>query len=453
MTRGRGWRTAAAAFLGVGAFVLYAASIDRVPFHPDESSWIHMSREFGLFVHLDFRHMVWWAGDLPSGDVGYRLLDAPLPKYQIGLARWLSGHPEEPNANWIWPISWQKNVEAGTMPSPAVLHAARLSGAAAAALSFILFFRVATVAIGAFPAAGATLLLAAHPLELLHARRAMAESSEQLFAMVAMLAILRLATSAPGPYPRRFRFSVVVVGIALGLAVSAKQNAVALAPLAALAAVAGAMLPPAPIRRRLTAAALQAAALVVSSGLTFFAVNPVMYSQPLSVARRMVSIRHNLVNNQASDAGNIAAGIVLPDRLSRVSAIYHEVFWRPANTDETSTYPETLPSAEAYSRRPLARLWDQTWLRLAVLWLATVGFGVSLHTIVYHRFRPRTWALQIVVLWFFAETAFVVALIPLDWQRYFLPLLPPVCLFAALGGSWVIDRLVLRREGSHASVA
>jgi hypothetical protein len=42
----------------------------------------------------------------------------------------------------------------------------------------------------------------------------------------------------------------------------------------------------------------------------------------------------------------------------------------------------------------------------------------------------------VVVGWAIAQTAFTAWFVPLDWQRYFMPLVPPACLLAGIGVGW-----------------
>ena len=440
-----------AALLGIAVLSLYVRTVDDVPFQPDESSWIHMSRDFDALARLDVGRLVWWSGEAPNGDVGYRLLNAPLPTYQIGLARWLSGHREEPNANWNWLLSWETNQAAGAMPSREALHIARLSAVFAAALSVVLFYWVSSDIIGAIPALVAALLLALHPIELLHTRRAMAESTAQLFSMLAMLTIVRLVVSARRD--RRVRpslFPAAVAGIAIGLAVSSKHNAVALVPLGLLAVAVAAMESDRPIRTPLIAVPLHVGVFLVSSLLTFFVLNPVTYSQPLRAGRFMIALRRSLANSQAANLESAGSNAATPTTRSRLNASYREVFWNPPDLSESATYAEIGPSATAYERRPLTVFLNQKWLRFLFLLFSGIGLAIAAQTIAFDRLGARSRPMQIVVLWLLAEIAFVALFIPMDWQRYFLPLLPPVCILAALGSSWVTERILrytARRAG------
>ena len=255
----------------------------------------------------------------PDGDIGFRLLDAPLAKYQIGLARWVSGHRKELLANWDWRRPWAYNQTIGAMPSPGLLHAARVSSVLAAVLSFAIFFWISAEIVGNLPAAAATLLLAIHPIELLHARRAMAESASQLFLLLAVSTIFRLSASSGVDRVRSVAWSATA-GVALGLAVSAKQNAAAIAPLGVLMAAGVAMLSAGLLSHRLASAALNVAALATASLLTFFVMNPVLYSQPVHAGRDMITMRRSLAMQQTTSDANGGFSTSIPTVSARLAA-------------------------------------------------------------------------------------------------------------------------------------
>ena len=408
-----------------------------------------MSRDFDSLIHLRVGELVWWSGQPPDGGAGFRLLNAPLAKYQIGLARFVSGHSAEPLVNWDWLQSWDTNIAEGAMPPAALLRAARVSAAITAVLSLALFFSIAAEVLGPVVATAATLLMAIHPLEFLHTRRAMAESIAQLLAMVTIAATLWLMR-VPRDKRALAMWRSAAVGVAIGLAVAAKQNAIAIAPLGLMAAVAVAIELPAVIHVRLTAAASNATVLIVSSLLTFFVVNPVLYSQPIHAGRTMISMRRSLAGGQTASSTAAESHTGLPSMSMRLNAAYEQIFWSAPDTGESATYPELVPRAEAYEQSSIARLWNSIPVRLLFLLLTAIGLGAAVVKIARARFSARTWPLQVMVIWLVAETIFVLLFIPLDWQRYFLPLLPPVCLFAGGGASWLAEHaMFLRRTVSR----
>jgi 4-amino-4-deoxy-L-arabinose transferase-like glycosyltransferase len=274
----------------------------------------------------------------------------------------------------------------------------------------------------------------------------MAESTAQLFLMLAILTIVRLTLLVHGDGPARWRrWSIVVAGIALGLAVAAKQSAIAVVPVALFVAAIVATLPRAPIRRTLAIAALNAAVLGVVSLLTYFVVNPVLYSQPLHAGRTMIGVRRSLTRNQAASLENVGSRQSLPTMRSRLNAAYREVFWNPPDPSESASGAEEARGARTWEPRPLTLLWDGTWFRWSFLTFSVLGLGSAIQTIIRGRFGRPTWLRQIVVLWLLVEIVFVTLFIPMDWQRHFLTLLAPTCIFTALGASWLVDRVRLRR--------
>src|SRR5262245_4008935 len=96
------------------AWLLFAASVlwglPGVPFHPDESTYLYMSRDFDLlFKQGAVAAVGWQAAGQPEDILRYRLLDAPLAHYLPGLGRLLGGYPNAPARDWNWSAGWAAN--------------------------------------------------------------------------------------------------------------------------------------------------------------------------------------------------------------------------------------------------------------------------------------------------------------------------------------------------------
>ena len=80
--------------LSLVTLVLYSLfllwGVQKVPFHPDESSLLYQSRDLEAYLHGP-RALAWDASKLDDADQVYRLLNAPLTKYLLGLSRQLIG--------------------------------------------------------------------------------------------------------------------------------------------------------------------------------------------------------------------------------------------------------------------------------------------------------------------------------------------------------------------------
>ena len=173
-------------------FTLYAVwGLPTVPFHPDESTYLYMSRDFDLLFREGQPSAVsWQAEGQPAAVRRYRLLDAPLVRYLSGLSRTLFGQPPLAQ-DWAWSASWDANVAAGALPNSRALNAARLPATLFAALSLLPVYGLAAQLGGRWAGAGAAMLYALSGLLLLHGRRAMSEGPMLFFALLTAWLALR----------------------------------------------------------------------------------------------------------------------------------------------------------------------------------------------------------------------------------------------------------------------
>ena len=117
----------AALLAALSIFVL--SGIDRVPFHPDEASLLFESRDLESLLARPL-DMAWDPLKPSSAEMTYRLLNAPLPKYVLGLGRALAGFgPETVAVDWDWSKTWTQNAIAGALPPRDLLAAARTASA------------------------------------------------------------------------------------------------------------------------------------------------------------------------------------------------------------------------------------------------------------------------------------------------------------------------------------
>jgi 4-amino-4-deoxy-L-arabinose transferase-like glycosyltransferase len=420
--------------LAAGFLALYLGSLARVPFHPDESSWLLMSRDFEtLFLRLRPTELAWAPGQPLTPEISLRLLNAPVGKYLIGLGWWLAGYSTADlnSADWVWGASWADNEAA--RPREEVLLASRVPAAILGALTGVLLFWVGRRLGGFWVGLAAALLMAFDPLTYLHTRRAMAEGGLLFFSVLAAWACLRLAQACDErqPAPGRLLPWAALAGALAGLAFCAKQTALTLPALAFLAPVLPLWLREGPRRGRLKAMLITWGAALACAGLVFWLGNPVLGSHPLATAWKMIELRAQLAQEQArvNDPAQ-----VLPGALDRLRAAAASVYFdRPALMDAPVYVEELAPAASAYMALPLNRLWAQPWAGILLAGLGAVGAASSARRIVRTRFSAATRAEQALWLWLLLALGLTLLTIPLDWQRYFLPLLPCACLLAALG--------------------
>lgn len=427
------------AALALGSLALYTADLDGVPFHPDESTYLFMSRDFAtFFLEGQPARLAWAPGDALTPEVRYRLLDGPAQRYLMGLGWWLAGlRAADLNTDWDWRQPWSANIAAGAQPAPDVLRAGRVSAAVLGALTAVLVFALGAAVRGPGTGLIAGGLVLLHPLTLLHARRAMAEGP-LLFAsaltLLAGLALARLAERPARPTWTQLAGGAAALGAGFGLAVAVKSSAAALAP--ALAGLVGLAFWQARWARRQRLGALAGVSLTggVAAALVFLALSPVLWRAPLAGLETALTLRTALVREQADTLRVFAPQQLLPGAVERLRAavmtltVQPPAVWDVAIADQVA---QLTPQVGAYLAQPLHR--GSPWGGAALAGLATAGLAFSALRLARDRCGPATRGEQAVWAWAAATLAFTLGAVPFDWQRYFLPLVPPVCLFAALG--------------------
>ena len=449
-------------FLAVVFLALYLSDLAAVPFHPDESTQLYMSRDFST-VFLDRNPLVlaWSPGQPQTPETKLRLLDAPLTRYVVGLGWRLRGYSAaDLNADWVWGAPWEANLAA--LPSPELLLAARTPLAVLGALSAVLLFWIGVDIGGVALGLAAALLLALDPLTLLHARRAMAEGLLVFFSLLAVWGALRLVHACEASRRSGWRLLAggAGIGVLVGLAISAKQTELALLPavllLTTLALVwrlrAASVEPGASSRRahgipgRLAIASLVALSIVVATGLTFWLLNPVLLTDPWAGAQQMIAARVELAAAQTDVNGRANPGLILANPAARVAAAAGQLYWQPLSFWDVPLYLDRLqPPAQSY----LAVVWHvllrETPFSILLIVFSLLGIALSAARLVRGGVGAATRAEQLLWLWTLFTLALLALSIPLNWQRYYMPLLPASRLFAAIGLLAVV-RFVVQRS-------
>ena len=121
-------RTRAALFLFLAlsiAAVWIFSGLDRIPFHPDETSLLYQSRDLEFWL-LSPATMAWEEQRMEDQDQTYRLLNPSFPKYVLGAGRLLAGFDASSVAtDWDWTLSFESNQERGAYPPTGLLRGAR----------------------------------------------------------------------------------------------------------------------------------------------------------------------------------------------------------------------------------------------------------------------------------------------------------------------------------------
>ena len=426
-------------------YVIAGAAL--TPFHGDESTQVYMSRDYAYqFLQRDLNLVTFHDPPLSAQEQDLRLLNGTLNKYLIGLAWHLGGFTlADINEQWDWGGSWDYNQSTNHAPTPALLNVARLPSAILLALGVPVMFALGWLTGGAWAAVAASLLYALHPAMLINGRRAMMEGSLTFFSLLTVLA---------GAWwlRRRNWIAALALGLAAGLTVASKHTGAftvaAVFGLVGLLAIAT----PSPTLPRIRgrepadssrlhpssnsgrggersergwgrALLLMLFAAFVAA-LTFYALNPAWWSDPLSRAGGVLRLRQDLLAGQTATFGGYA------DSGAALSGFWNQLFVTPPQYFEVAGW-------DVYITDQIAAYEGSIWRGLsvgAVMLVPMVLIGVI------YLLRKTERSLRVLVGgWALVMLASVLLLTPIEWQRYYLPAYPPVLLLAALGVAGIVD--------------
>ncbi len=439
MDAGRRWLRGADFLWNLALMLFVLGGVALVPFHGDESTQIMMSRDYDYqFIAGDWQQVFYHDPPLNATEQHLRLLNGTLSKYLIGLGWHLAGfRGSDLNDQWDWGADWDWNVASGRMPSEALLLAARWSAALPGALSVPVMF-----ALGwrwgrrrvAYPA---SFLLATHGVLLIHIRRACMEST---LLLSSLLVVLVAAWWVEMLARREMRWlPPLALGLVSGLAMASKHSGIVPVIAGGLGVLIATLRLPALIRRQAFSGLVVSAVLAPT---VFLALVAAWWDNPVGRAGEVLRLRENLLADQVTLFPQ-AAYADLPARFGGLIAqvttadpAYYEVASWASPLDEAITAYEASPwSGIRYGRGVAGDVGG-----VIVLALALLG-GIRLGR------EWRAWPVAPVIgAWALLTVLFILAAIPLAWQRYILPLLPVLILFAAGGLAWLLDHFPGVRE-------
>ncbi|MBK8031218.1 MAG: phospholipid carrier-dependent glycosyltransferase [Chloroflexi bacterium] len=428
-------------------YVIAGAAL--TPFHGDESTQVYMSRDYAYqFLQRDLNLVMFHDPPLSAQEQDLRLLNGTLNKYLIGLAWHLGGFTlADINEQWDWGGAWDYNQSSNHAPTPALLNVARLPSAIFLALGVPVMFALGWLTGGAWAAVTASLLYALHPALLINGRRAMMEGSLTFFSLLTVLA---------GAWwlRRRNWIAALALGLAAGLTVASKHTgAFTVAAVFGVVGVVARCDPspdPSPYGGREPADSLRlhpsshsgrggersergwglalfpACSLLAAfvAALTFYALNPAWWSDPLSRAGDVLRLRQDLLAGQTATFGGYA------DFGAALVGFWNQVFVTPPQYFEVAGW-------DVYIADQIAAYEGSIWRGLhigAVILVPLVLIGVV------YLLRKTERSLRVLVGgWALVMLASVLLLTPIEWQRYYLPAYPPVLLLAAFGVAGIVD--------------
>ena len=408
-------------FLLAALAAFYVLGIKSVPFHPDESTQLFMSADFEQFLK-NYKDLAWTPERSQDLRMRYRLLDAPITRDLLSLGLAL-GSRQPPRRDWDWSKSWEENRTAGALPEDQTLVLARSILACLFPFTLAFFYFSVKSILGRSGGLFAVLLLGMNPLFLLHTRRAMAEAA-LVFGVTFFLWTLTRDKMRPWS-----------VGLALALAINAKQSALPLLLPGLLAVIFPAI--HAPIRpiKKLKQSCRNACQMFAVLFFLTLALNPVYWKYPMQASQEAIALRKDLLERQVSDRTRVAPKQVLDGVGIRSLGLLANLYVTPPAFAEVGNYlEETEASQSAYLAMPGNSLGRSLVGGGLLFGLTLLGLIWAIRYFQQIKLARRR-KLALLALATISQASGLLAL-PLPWQRYVIPLLPFVCAWAAAGLNW-----------------
>jgi 4-amino-4-deoxy-L-arabinose transferase-like glycosyltransferase len=401
----------------VAITAFHAWGVRRVPFHPDETSLLYQSADLEAWLR-DPLSLAWDPSKTAELDQQYRILNPPLPKIVLGIGRRLAGFGADAVAvDWDWSRSWNENREAGALPADALLTSARLANVMLLPISLVLLYlsgiKIGSRAIGIL----AVVLLGTNSLVLLHARRAMAEASVVLGVS---LAIFGFVQARQRPW---------LAGLGAATAALSKLSTAALAPVGLMLVLLPDRSGPAKLRRAVTRALVYLAAFT-GEVLIF---DPFLWRRPLQAIAAVWRARLEFSAAQVSQIGAGVPTSILRTPGQRLASLIGNLFIVPPQFAEVGNYiAQTEPQVEAYLAMPGDVLLRGAFAGGVILVVCILGMALA--AIRFRRVPARSrFALGALAAAFVAQAIALYIAVPLPFQRYYIPLVPFICLWVAYG--------------------
>ena len=413
------------------AMILYiVAGAVIVPPHGDEYMQMSMGRDVFYEARGEWSRLAYVPPIQPDTEPYLRLLNGTLNKTLIGLTWLVTGRTERDLPGiYAWGESQPWNVQQGNVPSDADLVLARWSSALLTALGVLPIFAIGWHVRLRSVAYPAVLLYALHPAILLNGRRAMMEGSLLFFSLLTLAWAIQMIVTEHSATGRGWmqRLSSLVryagLGVCCGLVLSAKYTGIAIVATALLTVTITSL-----ARRR----SWQAPVYAVVAGLIcvaiWFGLNPIFWNDPVGALRASVEARGELLNRQSTDP--LLAYKTTGDKFA---ALLTQPFLKPTQYYEAPTWAGLINTSVAeYEDSALHGLTLNPVVGIALTALMLYGLVRLLIEA-----RQRNLVAVAILLWL-AVTLIMSISSPLDWQRYYLPLILMAVVLTATGVGYLV---------------
>lgn len=436
--RSLGWLLDGVLLVGLCAYVL--AGVEAVPLHGDESMQISASGDFHTLVVEGHVSAMFWV-DGPPDRVAQilRVANGTVGPMVIGLGWHAAGlGVEDLNQPYEWRESYAENRAEGRIPSDALLLASRRAVTILTVLSLLVVFAFARW-IGGRPAAWvAAVLYATDPILLLHGRHAMMEGALLLFGGLTLLAARWWIHVARRTETRGWTllFPVVALGVAGGLALASKHSAALLILAAFLAVWLEPAVRPGLVHRGWAVLARGHVARLASASvlvfLVFLLVTPAWWPDPAGMAKRTGELRQMLVESAVlKHGGRQGVG-------ERGEALLRQTFWAGPMYYENAMWADVLRADIASYEQSIGSGRSGAAWRVLLIAATLAGLLAIGSSRAGTRSHWQSGSVLVLLAWLGGTALGLWFLIPLEWQRYYLPLRQPLAVLQGVGVAWLL---------------
>jgi 4-amino-4-deoxy-L-arabinose transferase-like glycosyltransferase len=392
----------------------YVWGIRFVPFHPDETTYLFMSSDFeALFSNP--KSLYWQPDKIGDPQQQYRTIDAPLTRYLIGLGRTVAGLEALPT-DWDWGAPWDTNLQQGAYPNPELLFTGRLTITLLLPVSLILIYNIGIQLQGKLTGFLGALLLGSHAIILLHSRRAMTEGVLVFGILLTVWACLQL------------KLKPWLIGLGLATAINAKHSALGMVPVCLIALI----WLPLKVERRFRKIIINLLQFGTVLIVITIALNPVYWQNPLQAGLASVNTRSQLTQQQIQDTRAIAPEKYLASASQRSFVLFANIFVGPAEHSLVGNLEPTMENVARYIANPGHNLMRGLGWGALGLGLTLLGFYMAMRNIfAQDEFKRRF--ITLFILAGVIQIGATIAVVPLPWARFSVPVIPFVCLFMAYG--------------------
>lgn len=386
-----------------------------VPFHPDESTYLYMSSDFEKLIQ-DPLSLVWQKDQEANDKQRYRELDAPITRYVLGLGRTIIGLPAL-SVDWDWSKTWEENHQAGAIPDSQLLSISRLTLTLLLPFSLIFIYLTAHKIAGWVAGFSAVIFVGLNALVLLHTRRAMAEGA-LLFSI--SFYIWSLSIGVRNPW---------ITGLATALAFNSKHSAIILFPIGILAVC-------------LFSKDSKISSFRIGKNLGIYfatfllvtlALNPFLWSDPLRAAASSWQSRQELLELQVADVSNIASNQILISPSQRLAAMFAHLYLTPPSFAEIGNYRDNTAHSENSYLSTYGHNIGRGYIAGITLSILSIFGFISGGLNIFRQNSAQKPLLLLLLLASIAQGLFLLFVLPLPWQRYYIPLIPFVSIWIAYG--------------------